>query len=698
MIDHTIHGLRALFPPLLLLSGWILFAPLVAATPFTWEHLVEQHNALHVIALTIVAGLSVQQLQQLIARYTDQTLDPRAPMLPKLPHEQEDETFDEYIKDFLQSPFLSHQLGPNDTLEEFVRTKLRNPDWMVPEHQILSRKQREGVSRRLLAALDRFWTTLHALLETQQNLENTTTKLREEANEKQTLEDRLNEFGFEMNLPRSAWSMSTRDIIQSYLAPMKTLFEPTPNMLSPFIVQQRIQDELNALGKEIPDQFQEKDANGRTLIVNSIQKLRTAVRRMTSHMSGVQPTGSGLPNLTLHAIWDALPTDVTDNTAMPTNENEMEQFLSQLAPASKGKAPAGITRCTHPQELAQTLHTDQNKPWAESLDEVTRLYNLSRDPSQGRAPIIVPAVQEESLFRASEVPEFKDRHAYWSYRSSLNRFKSGMIVPDSKRGLALNRILSRFTGTDVSDAANRWNLEPLINANPTWDEIYNAFLQELDRRFLPPDFAKQQEIKFRGLRVKDKEPQDFINDFETQVRTTQEALQLSNIAPLENGEIMRQLMSVIPGEVREKVYDNYQYPELQNFFEIAPRIIRWWKNIYKPREQKKGSHSSKSAQHSSDAKQPSPNSSWNLPCNKPCWDTEPAVPNGYRGKFRDNNGNIKRGLQDHCAKCRRPRSEHGGNLVGCAHHGDHSWDTHRQPAPETRSSAALPPLKDSGDN
>lgn len=433
---------------------------------------------------------------------------------------------------------------------------------------------------------------------------------------------------------------------------------------------------------------------------NSIDRLKKGINRMTTKgMSGVTPSDTYVPERDADLLRNAISPKYFPKSG-PLNYDDLLRAFEQLNKEridalTTGKNPMpGPAPCRHPEEAAVALHQDPNSvSWADSIDEMTRLYNLAQQQPGNRAD----DDDGDKLFRASEVPEFKERKDYWSFRSSLNRFISGVMVRDRDRLLALNRILSRFTGREVSDAANRWNVTNLALNALTWPEAYIAFRKELDRRFLSPDFATQQEIRFRGLRVKDMEPQEFINEFETRLRTLEEALDLAEMTPIENGEVMRQLMSVLPGDIRAKVKDEFRHPEEQEFFTIAPDIIRWWMNINaaKPKEQRRrsqgGSRAStnpSSSNNSGSSTRPS-HPVWG-PCNKPCWDEETIVPQGNRGIYM----NIQRGRDNICPRCRRGQSEHGGHPTGCQHPGAHHWHNKNN----TASRSADPSGNDTGDS
>lgn len=460
---------------------------------------------------------------------------------------------------------------------------------------------------------------------------------------------------------------------------------------------------LDQTNQNIPSKYRDENTEDfADRLNNSILQLRKGINRMSKFMSGVTSTTTNVTEDDADNLRNLISPKYFPSSG-PLNYKQLLDAFTQLnkerldaITTGKQPIPSG-SGCQHPEEAARALHQNpQTVSWADSLDEMTRLYDLAQNQPQLGNP---PAGNDDKLFRASEVPEFKERKEYWSFRSSLNRFVSGVIVRDQDRLLALNRILSRFTGKEVSDAANRWNVSNLAAAALTWPEAYTAFLKELDRRFLTPDFATQQEIRFKSLRVKDMEPQDFINEFETRVRTLEEALELAEMTPIENGEIMRQLMSVLPGDIRSKIKDQFRKPEEEDFFTITPDIIRWWMNINaaKPRDQHKrssrggskaGNNPAPNNNTGNSPSRPQSHPTWGT-CNKPCWDEETPVPNGHRGPYMG----IQRSRDNICPRCRRGKNEHGGHPNGCQHYGSHHWHNNN---PGSRSNE--PSGNDAGDS
>lgn len=486
--------------------------------------------------------------------------------------------------------------------------------------------------------------------------------------------------------PQTAETLITGTLGQSDLTPIAQLLLPSARTspLTPANLAADIRRELENVRTTIQNVCPKENFDDWTNLDRFLRNAQDWTKRSTAYwkrMSGVKFHPDGLDeddSRALDSIMEQKYARTYSGTGYTPQQlveiiEEMQQDLN-----TAGKRPTtSNTSCQHPEELAQAIHFNPlSSSWLDSIDEVTRLYDLSQTKTPRTTTTAVTDELDKGLFRASEAPEFKGRKEYWSYRSTLQRFVSGVIIKNEQRGLALNRILSRFTGTDVSDASNRWDLTPLIARYPTWESIFVAFLAELDRRFLSPEFATQQEIKFRSLRVKDKDPQEFILDFETQVRTTQEALRLAGMNELENGEIMRQLLAVLPGDIRAKIKDQYRRPESEDFFTITPDIIRWWINldVAKPRDKRQSTQktSSKSAttKGNNGPGTPRTHPAWGT-CNKPCWDTDQTIPNGRRGKYM----NIERGRELICPHCRRTEKDHGGNSSGCQHHGEHRWHT-----------------------
>jgi hypothetical protein len=239
--------------------------------------------------------------------------------------------------------------------------------------------------------------------------------------------------------------------------------------------------------------------------------------------------------------------------------------------------------------------------------------------------------------------------------------------------MAINRILSRFTG-NVADAANRWDVSDLVSGK-AWRTACTDFLKELDLVFLSPEFFRNQMVELRRLHPKPGQgPQDFLLDFTTQARTLSEAAAIAKTTPLSDEDTIRQLLAVLPAHVRNAIYLRHDLPENIKPKTLFPEITRIWINTPAPA-----------------AKPAAPLRQTALPgapqgrklrygtCNKPCWDTNPAVSILLRGPARGRDGKTSRPELDNlCWSCRRSPAEHEGTLSGCGHYGPHG-PLHQQP-------------------
>ncbi|KOS20987.1 hypothetical protein ESCO_004323 [Escovopsis weberi] len=130
------------------------------------------------------------------------------------------------------------------------------------------------------------------------------------------------------------------------------------------------------------------------------------------------------------------------------------------------------------------------------------------------------------LFSAIEVPEFTDARQYWSWRSAFRRFTNSVSVAPASVPLALNRILSRFTG-NLAEVGQRWDVNALA-ANQDWPAALARFIQELDDRFLDPEFLRDCAKSFQTFRPSPgMTPQAFFMELENRHLNYNEAAALA---------------------------------------------------------------------------------------------------------------------------------------------------------------------------
>ena len=136
---------------------------------------------------------------------------------------------------------------------------------------------------------------------------------------------------------------------------------------------------------------------------------------------------------------------------------------------------------------------------------------------------------------------------------------------------------------------------------------------------------------------------------------------------MNNEDAMTQLLSVLPEEIRNKLYEHKKYPELEEPRELYDLISRMWHSKHQV------SHKAPSRSINSSAASPAEYQSFGK-CNIPCWSTTPAIKTELRGVSRIN-GKIRDDLKNLCTRCRRPRSDHNGKTRGCQEQGNHDRHT-----------------------
>jgi hypothetical protein len=402
-------------------------------------------------------------------------------------------------------------------------------------------------------------------------------------------------------------------------------------------------------------------------MVAQLVNLRKVAKRMTTRMS-LDP----VQGMNLASLWVAIPEAIRGEHPMPGTTEDAIKFLENLQTTPEGyvvaapvSAPQGENAaCSHPEELARTLGDDERQEWRASLLHVEEL--IYQPPQNTVAAQVTATSADQGLFRASDVPEFKDRKDYWSYRSSLQRFFGSIIVRPQQVKLALNRILSRFSG-NVSDAAQRWNIDSMSRNN--FEIAATDFIAELDRRFLSPEFFREQTIELRRCHPKKgQSAQDFLLDFETIVRTLDEAAFIAGTSPMSQPDIIRQLLAVLPAHVRDALYLWHEYPENMEFSLLHPKLIRIWNNTPGPAVvQTTANNTGRTVSHRNANSRPGAFGA----CNKPCWDSNPAVPDKLRGAARRADGTPRNDLSDRCFRCRRTAADHNGQISGCTSYGVH---------------------------
>jgi len=488
---------------------------------------------------------------------------------------------------------------------------------------------------------------------------------------------------------------------------------------------------LDQTNQNIPDKYRDtatEDFADR--LNNSILQLRKGINRMTKFMSGVTTTTTTVTETDA----DQLRNTISPKYFPASGPLNYDQLLAAFAQLNKerldaitqGKQPApGPAPCRHPEDLSLVLTHDDNQEWDDSIGQVQDLLDQlaqQQPPAQGNI--------DERLFSSSDVPKLGDSDDYWTYRRSFEIFASSAVVAPRQISAAVARILNRFEGhrRSVMMAYD-------VNANIklTWTATWKALLTYMDARFLPTNAHQELYVKWITLRRSDSLwGQSFITEFDRIRMTLNQIAPIKGQAPLDDLTTLSRLMDKLPGPVRETFRNKHRdyetrllaTPPTANIYNVYDWIIEDWEylrnmGMLKDGQGKKADHK-KSGPRSSAANPPAnnappPNSQQPLGtsgnrtplfghCNKPCFDTAPAISINDRRKASDIFDHLKNA--NLCFSCRRPAEDHNGPKIGCQLHGSHRNHnaTRRAGAPQPdfatdpTSNAASTSGNDSGDN
>lgn len=500
------------------------------------------------------------------------------------------------------------------------------------------------------------------------------------------------------------------------LSPLVHLFKNPPADLTPAGLAKEFRLGLDNLEKAVQSTCPNEKLSDYSDMEDFIYKTQDFAKRSTKywkHMSGVTYHTTNVTETDADNLRNLISPKYFP-TSGPLNYDQLLAAFTQLnkerldaITASKQPAP-GRAPCTHPEDLSHILTGNDQQNWTDSLTQVQDLIIASRNP-----PPAPPGGnnQEERLFSTNDVPKLTDDDDYWTYRRSFEIFANAATVAPHQLATAMARIQNRFEGKRRSYImAYDFN----NNLQPTWTATWRALLKYMDARFLDRDAHLELYKKWLTLRAKDTLwGQEFIAEFD-RIRMT-----LNQIAPLQgkttitDDKSLERLMDKLPKRVRDEV--RYKHPNAEyqlmddtdttTLGDVYDWVIDEWKHLHNTGQleqsknaPKKSSGGSKASDGSTSNRSPNANSPPRSPgssshpvwgtCNKPCWDSETIVPNGYRGPYMG----IQRGRDNICPRCRRGKNEHGGHPDGCQHYGAHHW--HDKPA----SRSADPSGNDTGDN
>lgn len=328
--------------------------------------------------------------------------------------------------------------------------------------------------------------------------------------------------------------------------------------------------------------------------------------------------------------------------------------------------------CSHPRQAALILGDDSGtQDWEESLTQMDQLYHHECPEAQETS-----APSEGSrLFRASDVPAFRNDNDYDGFRGSLVAFLQSEDPPRrSEFGRALLRILGSIEAPSARIAAKNWNVQTLLR--PTWEQTHQQFLQALDEKFEAQTVLQDAKLEWMRCRPKDSEkPSEFFNRFEGLTAHLQDVQTRKGAPVLSDSIITERLLLVLPRYLVDNARVHFAQQgqlmehktprELRKYFEVT------W--TYTPRPAASG-HDTKTKYKTANASPtPAGPASANNVKERQCgiiasYDTSPPVPHEARGSLmpdsdptRSAANNARRhycAQRNLCLYCRRPRSEH----------------------------------------
>jgi hypothetical protein len=289
----------------------------------------------------------------------------------------------------------------------------------------------------------------------------------------------------------------------------------------------------------------------------------------------------------------------------------------------------------------------------------------------------------DKLPSISDFPELSDPAKYWEWRSVFSRFSASISVPISSLAVALNRTLSRFTGTTTS-MVNAFDVSALVR--DSWSASAAALIAATDKAFLSAKYLDVVSAAFRAVRPHaGEDAPEFLRRF-LAARNLLNEVAIATGEPdlvVHDEELRRQFLAVISADTRTALRAHHGLVSVVPWDELARSVeFRWVAT--KPRTSPapaaapaSGSRSS----GSSPAAAPGPAPPSRNKCGVTLrYDDAPAVPAELHGPvFRwagkgrapfspaqtaENEARNGRGrAAGVCLSCRRPRSAHGpGNM------------------------------------
>lgn len=619
--------------------GFLLFfAPFASALEYSWEPINIQNTSVFILSLGL--GYTALQINEILKSYFGEYLESEAEPFPDSPGNDD---FDNFLDDFLSSPFLSSPKTKGETLVQTINRLASQTELLVPEQQP-SRRHRHGAVKRIIVVLKALFSSLQL---------------------NQQYAKQNEEYKNALEQARDEQNRYMEPLIK--LLPAADVFGNSPQQVA-YSIKAYVEREFNKIIDAFPADIRGKrtfDEPGQISdLVQILAKTQKLANRMTARMS-LDPT----PGINLAAFWTDIPEAVRGNSPMPTSEDDARAFLRSLT-----NVHSNPNHCTHPVELATTLNKPQQN-WQDSLEEVEQLVLQPAPAAPTGIPVFMTKTAptpEQGLFKSTEVPSLTKKSNYWTWRSATQRFLEGVTVRDDQVHFALTRIVGRFEG-EVTERASNWNLRTISHL--PWTQAYALFFAELDRMFLAPDYYNKELAKFYSCKpTPGQTAQDFLGSFQTRVQTLNAVANVQNEPPLDDREIARQLLRIIPGNIRGILQMHEEHVNALSLDRLIHRLTTLWNNAPTTLT---GSSNNQNKNTTSRAAIPSETTHSFGTCNKPCWGTSPEVPQEKRGLARPG-GILRKELKDVCLKCRRGKAAHNGTKIGCVIPGNH--DRHNAPS------------------
>lgn len=672
--------------------------PTASALDLKWQHLMEGKTNPHVIGLTIAITYTASQIAAILQDYRNISPEDDTD-IPDRPH-KEDRTLDEYLNSFFKTDYFSWKHLKDENLEDFVRRTLKADEWIVPETLRVTREIRQTTAKIMLMTTERFLSTLR-LLEQQTALKE---GFQQDAVDKdRKLADAYNTMGKwetlallipgtpndPIRLGRALGERINLDPLVNLLVPSAQPTERTPTALAEAFNDgfKQLRDDITGITGKIPP----------TEITNLSDTIKWVGRQVKgiSTMSGVTPQ-AGAPTIDSDHIDTLVDPEYLPKHGGPYDIKDIYDILSTqqrvITNLEKRNAPRTVS-CMHPEDLSLVLTSDASQDWPESLQMVRDLLTQ---------PTSATPTDEDRLFSANDVPKLTDDDDYWTFRRGFEMFAKAATVKPTQLPTAMSRIINRFEG---KRRAYMMAYDVGGNMKTTWTPTWKAMLKYMDARFLDRDAHLEMFKKWITLRHSDKFwGQEFIAEFDRIRMTLNQIASVQGKTQISDDKSLDRLMDKLPRKVRDTF--RYKHPNAEyklmdstddtTLGDVYDQVIEEWKFLHNMNELGSPRNNPKSnaanPQVPVSTTHPENRVNWaDLVCDKPCFDTTPAIHGSLRGPWRELKPDQQRGLH---AKCRRPLEEHNHMVQGCNRPGPHM---HHLTNPPAASRSGQPSGNDPGD-